>query len=195
MDIDQGHVAVGPGAEEALARGEAEQSSGMLADQSDQPLEFQHALRDQVEQKREHRFVPWQAVHRREGIPITRRRRAMIRPDDADLVCELATKSISSGAIADGRCRGGPPAFGNEIFLGQTEVVRTGLRVDGSSARLGRRDLGHRVREADMGEIDSGAGLEGEFQNGVDGGFLGSWTPPLEEGLQAVAAGRLEAAA
>ena len=57
--IHDGHVAVGPGSEKTLARRQAEEAGRMLADQRDEPVEFQHSLIDEVQQQRQQRLDPW----------------------------------------------------------------------------------------------------------------------------------------
>src|SRR5712671_3415118 len=95
--------------------------------------------------------------------------------------------------IADRRRRGSPRVVCQQLGLGQGQVVGTGFSVDCCAALAGRRDLRHTLGKTDVGKVRSSACLESDLEDGAHGSHLGGWTSPLEEGLQIIAALRLEA--
>src|ERR1700730_14520990 len=94
--------------------------------------------------------------------------------------------------ITDRRRRGSPRVVRQELGLGQGQVVGTGLRIDRGTALPGRRDLGRSFGKTDVGKVRPSACLESELEDSTHGRRLRGWTPPLEEGLQVVAALRFE---
>src|SRR3984893_2554068 len=117
----------------------------------------------------------------------------MVRRDDANLARELAAQPVPMSMIAYRRRRGSPRVVGQQLGRGQGQVVRTGLRIDGGAALPGCRDLGRSFGKADVGKVRPSACLESELEDSAHSGRLRGWTPPLEEGLQVIAALRFEA--
>src|SRR3984893_7930265 len=118
----------------------------------------------------------------------------MVRRDDANLARELAAQPVPMSMIAYRRRRGSPRGVGQQLVLGEGQVVGTGLRIDGGAALPGRRDLRRSFGKTDVGKVCPSACLESELEDSTHGSALGGWTPPLEEGLQVIAALRLGAA-
>src|ERR1700730_18294448 len=118
----------------------------------------------------------------------------MGRRDDANLARELAAQPVPMSMIAYRRRRGSPRVVGQQLGLGQGQVVGTGLRIDGGAALPGRRDLRRSFGKTDVGKVRPSACLESELKDSAHSLRLRGWTPPLEEGLQVIAALRVEAA-